>query len=129
MRPGRKKEGREAEANRWRDLRAMWKRRWIAAFVCEESWTWRSTATAVADCLFSAEGTLHDGTNGIARGVAEVQDTVDLLGDRQVDVFFAGEIEQRRGGADALGDHVHPSENFREGTSLAEFETYTAIAA
>lgn len=47
-----------------------------------------------ADALFRAEGPLHDGANGVTRGVSEVENAVDLLGDGQVDAIVAGEREQ-----------------------------------
>ena len=47
-----------------------------------------------ADVLFRTEGTLHDGSNGVARGVSEVENAVDLLGDGQIDAIVASEREE-----------------------------------
>ena len=79
--------------------------------------------------LLSFEGAFHDGADGFAAGVAEVEDAVDLLGDGEFEVVFFCQREEGGGGADAFGDHGHACKDLLQGAALAEFESDAAVAA
>ena len=48
-----------------------------------------STHVSIVFLLLAAEGALHNRANGFARGISEMQNTVNLFRDRQADAMLA----------------------------------------
>ena len=72
---------------------------------------------------------LHDRANRIARRIAQMQDTVHLFGDGEIDVVFAGKCQKRVGGAHSFCNHFHFAQNLGQCATAAKLKSHMAVSA